>query len=79
LATAKPSPLDVLLRTMHRHFEAEEYDEAAAAAKAAAPYVHPRPSAARALPDLSAVKDDELDDLCARSALGTDSQTVDPK
>ncbi len=73
MATAKPSPLDVLLRTMHRH------DEAAAAAKAAAPYVHPRPSAARALPDLSAVKDDELDDLCARSALGTDSQTVDPK
>ncbi len=36
------TPLDVMLRAMREHFEAKRFDEAAAFAKDAAPYVHPK-------------------------------------
>lgn len=39
------TPLEVLLKAMTVHYEAGRYDEAAAVAKDAAPYVHPRLSA----------------------------------
>jgi hypothetical protein len=42
-----PLPLQVLLDIMRRHYAAEEWKEAAAIAALAAPYVHPRLTAAR--------------------------------
>jgi hypothetical protein len=35
-------PLEVMLRAMRLHAEAERWDQAAAIAKDAAPYIHPR-------------------------------------
>ena len=35
-------PLDVMLRAMREHADAERWDDAAAIAKDAAPYLHPR-------------------------------------
>jgi hypothetical protein len=40
------SPLEVLLAVMRRYYQAGEWDSAARVAKDAAPYVHPRLSAA---------------------------------
>jgi hypothetical protein len=40
------SPIEVLLAVMHRYWEAGQLDKAVAVAKDAAPYVHPRLSAA---------------------------------
>lgn len=39
------SPLEVMLKAMTVHYDAGEYDAAAAVAHLAAPYVHPRLSA----------------------------------
>lgn len=36
------TPLEVMLEIMRRHYEAGELDKAAAVAKDAAPYIHPR-------------------------------------
>ncbi len=37
-----PTPLGVLMEAMRRHVAADRWDEAAAIAKDAAPYMHPR-------------------------------------
>jgi hypothetical protein len=42
-----PLPLQVLLTIMRQHFAAREWKEAAAVAALAAPYVHPRLTAAK--------------------------------
>ncbi len=39
------TPLEVMLAIMRTHYKAKRFDEAAAVAKDAAPYVHPRLSA----------------------------------
>jgi hypothetical protein len=39
------TPLEVMLKAMTAHYNARRYDEAAAVAKDAAPYMHPRLSA----------------------------------
>jgi hypothetical protein len=39
------TPLEVMLKAMTVHYNARRYDEAAAVAKDAAPYMHPRLSA----------------------------------
>jgi hypothetical protein len=36
------TPLEVMLKAMRRHADAEQWDEAAAHAKDAAPYIHPK-------------------------------------
>src|SRR5436305_1833373 len=36
------SPLEVMIKAMHEHYAARRWDDAAAAAKDAAPYVHPK-------------------------------------
>jgi hypothetical protein len=36
------TPLEVMLNAMRRHYENGEFDQAAAVAKDAAPYMHPR-------------------------------------
>ena len=36
------TPLEVMLKAMRKHVEAERWDEAAAQAKDAAPYMHPK-------------------------------------
>jgi hypothetical protein len=65
LADESPSPLHVLLTTMHQRWAEGKLDEAAALAKAAAPYLHPRAAAGRGLPDLGSLTDEQLDELCA--------------
>lgn len=42
------TPLEVMLYTMREHFHAGRFDKAAAIAKDAAPYIHPRLSAVEA-------------------------------
>lgn len=66
----EPSPLHVLLCVMRRKWRDGDEDGAVALAKAAAPYVHPRAPAARPIPDLSQVSDDELDELGAPGGAG---------
>lgn len=56
-----PSPLDILLTLMRRHWAAGEEAEAVALAKLAAPFVHPRAQATRQSADLAGASDDELD------------------
>lgn len=82
-----PTPLQVLLALMQRAWVAEDTDEAAALARAAAPYVHVSTAAraspaARARPaakpkhtnsDMSQLTDAELD------ALGDDGNGVAPE
>lgn len=46
-----PTPLVVILKAMHVHYGAKRWDKAAAIAKLAAPYVHPRYTAIDQLPD----------------------------
>ena len=36
------TPLEVMLKAMREHYDAERWDEAAAVAKDAAPYMHPK-------------------------------------
>lgn len=57
-------PLDVLLKAMRHKWEQGDHDGAAALARHAAPYVHPRMGTVRAAPDLRMISDDELDRLC---------------
>ena len=65
------TPLDVLLRTMRRHWREGRVDAAVALAKAAAPYLHPRAGGSgRGAMSLAAMGDDELDDLCSRGVAG---------
>jgi len=55
-------PKEVMLAAMRRHYQAERYDKAARIAALAAPYIHPRLSAAAITvrPRLSEMSDDEL-------------------
>jgi hypothetical protein len=64
LADDAPSPLDVLLKTMHRRWQEGKLEEAVALAKAAAPYLHAKASAGRGSAGLRALRDKELDELC---------------
>lgn len=63
------TPLEVMLQAMRKHVEAERWDEAAAQAKDAAPYMHPKLAAVQhtgrdggpiLTADLSKVSDDQL-------------------
>jgi hypothetical protein len=64
LADDSPSPLDVLLKTMHRRWQEGKLEDAVALAKAAAPYLHAK-AAGRGKVELGALRDDQLDELCA--------------
>ena len=58
------SPLDVLLGAMREHWDANRKTEAVALAKAAAPYVHAKPTGGASAKGLiCALGDDELDEL----------------
>lgn len=46
-AADAPTPLDILLGAMHAKWRAGDHDAAAALARAAAPYIHPRRVARR--------------------------------
>ena len=46
VAAGGPSPKDILLDVMRRHYRARRYDEAARVASLVAPYIHPRLSCA---------------------------------
>ncbi len=65
MAEDAPSPLDVLLKTMHRRWQEGKLEEAVALAKAAAPYLHAKAAAGRAKAGLGALRDEQLDELCA--------------
>lgn len=58
------SPLHIMLTLMNRHWAAGNDAEAVALAKIAAPFIHPRASAARARIDLSEASDDQLGAEC---------------
>lgn len=65
-AQAGPTPLEVMLRAMHEHYDHECWDEAAAIARHCAPYMHPRLSAVeyeRPELDLSKLTDAGLEQL----------------
>ncbi len=55
------TPLQVLLALMQRKWDEGDLDAAAALARSAAPYVHPRAAVNRASPDMSVLTDAELD------------------
>lgn len=59
-----PTPLDVLLQAMRLRWEEKNVDEAVALAKAAAPYVHAKPSSSRGAGSPSGLGGDRLDELC---------------
>lgn len=42
IASGRTTPLEVMLRAMDEHFQKQEWDAAAAIAKDAAPYMHPK-------------------------------------
>lgn len=42
IASGRMTPLEVMLRAMDEHFQKQEWDAAAAIAKDAAPYMHPK-------------------------------------
>lgn len=42
LTSGKVTPLEAILKAMYVHYDAEEWDAAAALAKDAAPYMHPK-------------------------------------
>ncbi len=77
MAEDAPSPLDVLLKTMHRRWQEGKLEEAVALAKAAAPYLHAKAAAGRGKIGLGALRDEQLDELCAelceRGGGGADS------
>ncbi len=58
------SPSSILLTFMRRHCAAGEKAEAAALAKVAAPFVHPRAQASCVPTYLTEAADDELDFRC---------------
>lgn len=60
-------PLDVLLRTMRRKWDDGDYDGAAALARIAAPYLHPRQTLRISRSEVSTMGDEELDALCEES------------
>jgi hypothetical protein len=66
LADDAPSPLDVLLWTMHRRWQEGKLDEAVSLAKAAAPYLHAKAAVGRGKAGLGALRDEQLDELCAQ-------------
>jgi len=65
MAEDAPSPLDVLLKTMHRRWQEGKLEEAVALAKAAAPYLHAKATTGKGLRGLGALRDEQLDELCA--------------
>ena len=62
---APPTPLDVLLRAMRQKWEEGDTAGAVALAKVAAPYLHPKPAAARGAAEMSQLPDDEIERLCS--------------
>lgn len=79
------TPLEVMLEAMRAHHEAKRFDEAAAIAKDAAPYMHPRLAsidqnvsgtfAYTAVPIPVAERDSM--DAAARAADGSDPEALD--
>ncbi len=65
MAHDAPSPLELMMTTMHRKWAAGEVDDAVMLAKAIAPYVHAKASSVRPSDELSAMRDDQLNELCA--------------
>jgi len=65
------SSLDIVTTLMREHWAAAERPEAAALAKVAAPFMHPRAHASRITKHLAEAADDELD--FRRSAGGMDA------
>lgn len=62
---AAPTPLAIILATMHRKYADGDHDGAVALARIAAPYLHPKIPAAIPATDLAAMPDAELDALKA--------------
>jgi len=54
------TPLEVMLHAMHEHFAAKEYDAAAAIARDAAPYIHPRLSATKIVDEFDGMEAETL-------------------
>lgn len=75
------TPLEVMLTAMRNHVAAEKWDAAAAIAKDAAPYVHPRLSAvtmdANVKNDASDLADAELAAVIRKPASGGDGATAE--
>ena len=70
-------PLDVLLQAMRQRWQEGCLDEAAALAKAAAPYVHAKPQSGRGPMMMSELGDDELDALCRGGTDGASAAAED--
>lgn len=60
---AKLTPLAMILTIMHQHYDAGEFGAAAALARVAAPYLHPRLPASTPASNLATMPDADLDAL----------------
>ncbi len=70
-----PLPLDVLLEAMRIKWSEGHVNEAVALAKAAAPFVHAKPTYSKGgVLNLSALSDERLDELCALVSTGTHAE-----
>ena len=72
ISSGRVTPLEVILKAMHTHYDAKEFDAAAAFAKDAAPYMHPKLASVQhsgpnggpiQTVDLTNVSDDDLQRL----------------
>jgi hypothetical protein len=85
LAAGGPSPRDVMLDVMRRHYRAKRYDEAARVAGLVAPYIHPRLSSSNvtikpSLRDmLLQATDEELAEFAEEADLAADLAEVKPR
>lgn len=67
------TPLEILLAAMHRKWEEGDLDAAAALARAAAPYIHPRRAVLRDVPQTGL---HQLTDAQLRALADPDAGTV---
>jgi len=74
-----PSPLAVMMLTMHKKWASGDEEEAVALAKAVAPYVHPKAATRTPAGDFSAMRDDQLDEVCGGGAGGTGAAEGNPE
>lgn len=78
------TPLEVMLTAMRKHAEAQRWDEAAAVAKDAAPYMHPRLAAVEHsgfidMRRAEEMTDDELAAIAAGGGSGADEAPGRPR
>jgi hypothetical protein len=74
------TPLEALHYIIEQCVAAENWSAAIAAARAAAPFVHPRPQpVAASATNVASLRDEDLERLCEGSGAGTGAASEDPE